>query len=191
MPKRCDHASCFRLALSPVPSLYFSSYPPMIHQFPAFLLLTCYLTKHQSESLWRGFKISASNQKGFKGPSELGSLTAVRGAGCGTLWPAASSEVLPSAPQVGLPVPRMACKAFTIYFDGFCAFDFASLIIKGKKLAKSSQCVSLFYHDLWVRATVFTKCLKMCQKILVTQLITGHINVISPFKDTHGFERDQ
>lgn len=189
VPERCDHASCFRLALSPCPSLYFSSHPRTIHQFPAFLL-TCYLTKRQSESLWRWLKISASNQNGFQGPSEPGSLTAGRGAGCGALGPRPPRIVLPSAPQVGLPVPGTACKAFTVYFDGFCAFDFASLIIKGKKLAKSSQCVSLFYHDLWVRATVFTKCLKMCQKILVTQLITGHI-VNSPFKDTHGFERDQ
>lgn len=97
--------------------------------------------------------------------------------------------VLPSVPEVDLLVPCTGCKVFTRYFDGFCAFDFASLIIKGEKLAKSSHCVSLFHRDLWVRATVFTKCLKMCQKIWVTQLITGHVNVNSPFKDTQSFEK--
>lgn len=105
--------------------------------------------------------------------------------------PRPARVVLPSVPEVELLVPCMGCQVFPVCSDGFCAFDFASLIIKGKKLAKSGQCVSLFYHDLWVRATVFTKCFKMCQKILVIQLITGHVNVNSLFKDTHGFERDR
>lgn len=116
VPKRWNHASCFRLSLSPCPQPLFWSPPTAGPPIPSISSTTCYLTKRQSQSLWRWFKISASNQNGFKtvlkGQASWGVLTAVTGAGCDTLCPTTSSHSPPISPWSGVAGPLHGVQTF-------------------------------------------------------------------------------
>lgn len=135
----------------------------------------------QSQSLWRWFKISASNQNGFK------TVLKAKQAGensCDGRWlwhalpHALSSHSPPISPWSGVAgSPARGANFYHILWRFLCLGTIEDT--KGKTGQERPMCFPFSTMIYGVRATVFTKCFKMCQKILVIQLVTGHVNVNS------------